>query len=284
MRSCPVTLVVLGCFLIVACERLPTEDQTPRLAISDAVHGGGNAHFFFLPPMVPEPEFSGEFDPALSPVVVITGPGGFSVTLTPLLMEPEELYQVEWHTNQYDLSAGEHYCITVTVGDVSLGFADVVVAETMSAFKNINTGEYIPLKDGRTLPIKFRIEEGALVGSDVEAPRLVDLAFSATTVDLSGGAVDVLVTFAITDVGMGANQAYIGLSATTQGTSCGAALAGGDVWNGTWVCALTFPAGSEAGVWSVSYVQLRDAAGNATNLALADLEAAGLPTTIMVTY
>lgn len=30
--------------------------------------------------------------------------------------------------------------------------------------KNVDTGEYIPLKDGRTLPIKFRIEERVLDG------------------------------------------------------------------------------------------------------------------------
>jgi hypothetical protein len=94
----------------------------------------------------------------------------------------------------------------------------------------------------------------------------------------------VLVTFTITDVGTGANQAHIGLSATSHATSCGAGLVSGDPWSGTWVCALTFPAGSEAGVWSVSYLQLRDAAGNMRSLWLADLAAAGLPTTITVTY
>ena len=30
--------------------------------------------------------------------------------------------------------------------------------------KNVDTNEYIALKDGRTLPIKFRIEEGAIGG------------------------------------------------------------------------------------------------------------------------
>jgi hypothetical protein len=42
-----------------------------------------------------------------------------------------------------------------------LGYADVNVYASAKAAKNANTGEEITLKDGRTLPIKFRIEHGA---------------------------------------------------------------------------------------------------------------------------
>ncbi len=37
----------------------------------DGAHNSGNPHFFFLPPLVKQPSFSGVFNPALRPVVVI---------------------------------------------------------------------------------------------------------------------------------------------------------------------------------------------------------------------
>ena len=40
--------------------------RPPSLAISDSAHGG-KSHFYFLPPILPAPAFSGVFDAALSP-------------------------------------------------------------------------------------------------------------------------------------------------------------------------------------------------------------------------
>ena len=37
--------------------------------IEDAAHNDGNEHFYFLPPMVPQPSYSGVFDATLAPVV-----------------------------------------------------------------------------------------------------------------------------------------------------------------------------------------------------------------------
>ena len=79
------------------------------------------------------------------------GPGGETVS------EIDEHYQVDWHTNDLALNT---YRIRVLVADgTPLGHADV---ELVSAgnLKNIQD-DLIPLKDGRTLPIKFRIEAGA---------------------------------------------------------------------------------------------------------------------------
>src|SRR5262245_1736375 len=44
--------------------------EAPSYAISDGAHGG-LPHFFFLPPMVPPPPFTGVFDATLEPVVEI---------------------------------------------------------------------------------------------------------------------------------------------------------------------------------------------------------------------
>jgi sugar lactone lactonase YvrE len=48
----------------------------------------------------------------------------------------------------------------VSVGDLLLGFADVETANSAGELHDINTNEYIPLVNGRTLPVKFLIQQG----------------------------------------------------------------------------------------------------------------------------
>ena len=43
----------------------------PLASISDALHNSGNQFFFFLPPMVPNPNATGVFDGSLAPEVEI---------------------------------------------------------------------------------------------------------------------------------------------------------------------------------------------------------------------
>jgi alpha-tubulin suppressor-like RCC1 family protein len=155
----------------------------PSFDIADGAHGG-NTHFYFLPPMVHAPSFSGTFDGSLEPWVEIcvwstvanscgatletytmnAGSGSERVRVDPV----NELYIVNWHTgyilDDFPLGANEVYRIRVLVGMQELGHADVQVAGSMRELKSVNTDEFVPLLDGRTLPIKFRIEEGALAG------------------------------------------------------------------------------------------------------------------------
>jgi len=74
-------------------------------------------------------------------------------------------YFVNWHTNQDDLHADCTYRITVNVGprvnSPELGFADVDVVSSGNQLKNVDTDEFIPLLDDRTLPITFFIGVGA---------------------------------------------------------------------------------------------------------------------------
>ena len=70
---------------------------------------------------------------------------------------------MNWHTNEFGLDPAKTYRISVIAGGHLLGFADVDVVNSGAELKRVDTGLYIPLKDGRTLPIKFRIEEGAVV-------------------------------------------------------------------------------------------------------------------------
>lgn len=176
-------------FLVACGDRIPTgPSDGPVSAISDGAHATGtsNPDFFFLPPMVPTPTTNvdaGEFNAKLQPEVQICAGTGdafgtrcsatdqvalFTTTTGPesetvRLVETDEHYIVNWHTDQFDLVVGNVYRVRVFVGTDpghELGFADVKILSGSS--KNQQTGDDIPLKDGRTLPIKFRIENAAL--------------------------------------------------------------------------------------------------------------------------
>ena len=185
-------LVVSTLLALAACGEAtrptgPVMGNTPGFAISDGANSGGgpaNGDFFFLPPMVPDPSGAltydaGGFDATMSPRVEIcllttTEPracaaepfrvfegAAISVSTT------DEHYHVNWHTNEDDLSVDHLYRIAISVprrehdGQMlyrTLGFADVDPVNTGKELKNIATGQVIGLVDGRTLPIKFRIE------------------------------------------------------------------------------------------------------------------------------
>ena len=158
----------------------PRQD-TPRSEFVDGAHNNGNPHFFFLPPLVASPGATGTFDATQSPTVVVcqlsgsdcatiiaqfsttTGTGSQVVRVDPA----DQLYIVNWETDQCvsgpcTLPAGNEYRIRVLVSGTELGHADVQVEASQRQAKNVNTGEFFALVDGRTLPIKMRIEVGAV--------------------------------------------------------------------------------------------------------------------------
>ncbi|HYR11685.1 MAG TPA: hypothetical protein VEQ60_28135, partial [Longimicrobium sp.] len=164
--------------LIVACTRdsdspLGPGDAGapggPGLGIYDAAHNSGRAGFYFLPPLVKQPSFTGTFDASLLPQVqmqvcelsgtaCVAGPpvaswtasggtGGAVVTVDPVAQR----YQVAWDTNLSSLNVLKFYRIRVLVSGIELGYADLDPVSSGSELKNVNTDEYIALKDGRTL-------------------------------------------------------------------------------------------------------------------------------------
>ena len=192
----------------------PILDPTspPSRSISDGSHcvvpgpscTKGNPDFFFLPPMASNPSSSpnwtaGAFNARLTPTVDIceldamteaSVAAGAScktdgyVRSFPLgaaeASASDEQYHVNWGVPN---SAAIFFRIAVRVGSVKLGWADVETASTMSQLKNVNTGQYVPLTDGRTLPIKFRIENYALCAVPGVGPcgsAAVDLAQGGT--------------------------------------------------------------------------------------------------------
>ena len=178
----------------------------PSKVISDAAHAGAVPGFYFLPPMVPSPSYSGTFDAGLSPRVEIcelagTSCGAAIATFTSgtgstnvRVSAADQNYIVNWHTGQYNLNTSKTYRISVYQGSFLLGFADVDVVGTAKELKNVDTQQFIPLLDDRTLPIKFRVETG-IVGQVVVSP-VVDSVnvgqtaqFTATLIDLHGNTV-----------------------------------------------------------------------------------------------
>jgi len=161
----PRLIISLGLVVaFVSCTEGALEPTLPQaqFAVSDGANNG-NEHFYFLPPMVSAPSFSGSFDATVTPVVRITENGSLLTELDAALNSDDEQYHANWHTDEFDLDPTNQYRITVLLGNTELGFIDVVVGSTGKDLKGVNTDENIALKDGRTLPIKFRVEEGAVL-------------------------------------------------------------------------------------------------------------------------
>jgi alpha-tubulin suppressor-like RCC1 family protein len=178
-------LLLASAFIACADQPLPTGPVAtgPSFEIADAARAYKTG-FYWLPPVSTAPAYTGTFDPELSPTVEICelasgacaavvaaysmtdGPGGEVVRLD----ADDERYHVNWHTNEFDLSPTGLYRISVRAGiqNVLLGYADVQPVSNGSGLKNVDTQEYIGLVDGRTLPIKFRIQTGIVGQVEVE--------------------------------------------------------------------------------------------------------------------
>ena len=121
---------------------------------------------------------------------------------------------------------------------------------------------------------------------DVTPPVLTGFTFRPMAVNTTTNPATITVTMQITDDLSGV---YVGGAATffspsrNQNNNCQGSLISGTDLNGTWQCQMTIPAYSEAGVWTVSTVYVRDHAGNVKVYYTSDLQALGFPTTLQVT-
>jgi Tol biopolymer transport system component len=203
----------------------PRRGPAPALAISDAVFNHGNPRFFWLPPMVKNPSYSGQPDGTLKPHVLVCvwradvdrcgdvvadfNTTGGTGSQTVRYDATAGLYIVNWDTKTClrgacTLSTTQPYRIRVFVGGSQLGFADVDLADNGKEIKNLDTsGDYVPLVNGRTLPVKFRIEKGAVA---VVAPG------AAAPVGTAGGTVTVAGEAATLDIPSGALATSTGIS------------------------------------------------------------------------
>jgi len=175
-----VAVLVFSVGLIIGChdQRSVTSPHGLSADFSDGRAAGGNPHFFFLPPLASQPALAGVFNPNLRPVVDICqlvvdasqnalGCDQTIPTINPGMVQldpTEQLYQVNWMTGEPAVDLTKFYRIEVRGAPGArkvLGFADIAPVANGSQLRNVNTGQYIGLVDGRTLPIKFRIENGA---------------------------------------------------------------------------------------------------------------------------
>src|SRR5437870_1165950 len=206
-----VAWLVPALLIVEACssgDRPTAPRPGPEFAISDGVHESGTPGFYFLPPMVALPTSSGTFDadittlnPAIAICDITNGPdnncggsGGTSAVIVYTTTSTQAItvdlttpqYQVNWNTRAAGFVAGHTYRVHVTAGASGtrreLGFADVLLATTPGQAKNVATGDLIVLKDGRPLPIHFRIETG-IAGS---------VSVSAATPNVPTGGTDLL--------------------------------------------------------------------------------------------
>lgn len=187
MRTSPRRYAALAAVLLAlaACggDRTSVSPDVPgrtRDAISDGSRAAGNPNFFFLPPLLPDPSRSANFDAGKfvatwKPEVRICRWSGtacvagafdrtFAGDQVGLLAE-HELYYVLFDTWESAVTPGLYRATVRLPGTqtVTLGFVDLELFADNQSFRNVQNAEIVPLKDGRTIPVKFRIEQGAAV-------------------------------------------------------------------------------------------------------------------------
>src|SRR2546426_1034637 len=290
-------LVATSLLAVAACssDRNPTAPRNrPEFAISDGAHQGGTPGFFFLPPLVAQPATGGAFDAdiaALNPQVAICditlGPdvdcGGSSEGATPAIVlytttstpaitvaPTAAAYSVNWDTKLEGFVTDHTYRAHVAAGGNGarreLGFADVVLTTTPGQVKDLATGDLISLNDGRTLPIRFRIESGipgalAVTAASASIPTDGTDLITAMLQDLHGAPLaGATVAWSVTaDVGAAGTPPLDVTSGQTDAAG---------------MTATTFRAGATAGTAVVAYAP--GASGNAVPKAVIAGSATGL--------
>jgi len=186
MAGLVLLILVLGCDNVLSpqltdSENLPVSESEAGVLDSETDDPISTVNgFYFLPPMVKNSEFSGTFDPGLSPVVEICetpaceslhasfdveGQGPERVRM----VEEDEHYIVNWNTRRSGASAGQTYRIRVLVGGFTLGHADVHVVQNGSQANGHREAGEIAIVANQTLPVKFRVETG-IVRSIIVSP------------------------------------------------------------------------------------------------------------------
>lgn len=201
MRKTTLTLrltLAAAAGLVLACSDTVGPDgrlypDNAKAGISDALHGDGvrNPHFFWLPPVVEDPpsELLGTFDPGANPTVKLyceSAPSGETCPEEPIasfttstgVMVQDDHYQLQFDTKaefgtygflKATVLGGATYTYRFSVevpgypDAFEVGSASFQLGESGKDVNSLAAGypETVALKDGRTLPLKFRIDQGA---------------------------------------------------------------------------------------------------------------------------
>jgi len=180
----PRLLAVAGLLALSACSDASDPSGAPShvAAPQAVVVEGGNDHFFFLEP-IGGPAANGDFNPALSPGVEVCRtdpqalglPGADACVATvarfgagqpdgPIAIRGQS-YGTQWNFGFGELADGIYRVLVragTSPGSRLLGYADVGIGRTLPAYDPANDPVFRPAAGSRTLPIRFRIEYGAL--------------------------------------------------------------------------------------------------------------------------
>lgn len=170
--------LLLAFLAAAACSDRTSPTQPPHLSpqqpgkdISDGAHVAsdgklGNADVFFLPPMVSNPVnaagYGDPFQPGLPVSFRITDQNTSAVikTFVASVDLTNQFYSANWDTKASPIDLTHIYRINTVVGTKIVAYADVIFGATGASLKNIDTDDFVGLVDGRTLPMKVRIEQG----------------------------------------------------------------------------------------------------------------------------
>jgi hypothetical protein len=187
-------LIALATVTAVACQSDRSSSPSPSALIRDGNNNAGNAFFFWLPPLLNQQAPPTQtLSTHVSPRVTITNLCNGEVVHTfsgTQVTASDAKYHANWHTGDDNLDPACTYRISVSAGARELGVADVDLVDQGRDLRNVNTGDFIPLLDDRTLPIQFFIGIGSQcerVDSDC-GEGLVEPGAPATIVTTHGKA------------------------------------------------------------------------------------------------
>jgi hypothetical protein len=120
--------------------------------------------------------------------------------------------------------------------------------------------------------------------SDVAPPTIQSLSFAPTSIDVSGGPVDVAFSIHVTDNLSGTSTVQVFLANPTRTITLNRSLAraSGTPLDGVWTGQIQVPQFATAGTWQISSVRVFDVAGNVANVGTSVLASNGFPTDLTV--
>jgi hypothetical protein len=165
-------LVAFGLGVVVAGCRSPDASvgSVGEALLQDAVHNGGRPGFYFLPPLVEAVALPPTFDPDLTLVARLDGPG-VSVDFALAADPASQHYAGMMDTSGLGLIDGTSYRLHVLAGPVELGFADVLVFEKQAQARSLATDETFELVDGKKLKVKVYVNRCGAVSCAATACR-----------------------------------------------------------------------------------------------------------------
>jgi hypothetical protein len=193
----------------------------PSATIFDGAHAGAgyDSKFFFLPPMVKNPKDDKKAaDGTLFPVVEVceltaanvcgrlidrySATGGSKTNENVRWLGNH--YHVNFNAGAYTLDVTKRLRVTVLVNGLTMGWADVLVANSSKDFRGVDENEFVTITRSQTLAIKFHVGEGIAAGITVTPPvqtvfKGQTAQYAAAVTDLHGQPLNVPVTWTTSD-------------------------------------------------------------------------------------